>query len=239
MARLKRYHHALFAGPRADGFTLTEVLVIIAIIAILAAIMLMVNWRVNIYRAQDARRKSDLANIRRAFEEYYNDKQCYPPADVLDTCGASTLSPFLAKIPCDPVSGEPYKYVPENEANVCTGNRLCAKLQDFGDPDIRALGCDGRNGCGWGPYWNYCLATGANVTPADFNPDLPPTPTPSPTPSLFGNYACRKGTIFGGIVIIPGACNDVGDPSFFGCPYSFAESNCQNKCGTASYWCPR
>jgi type II secretory pathway pseudopilin PulG len=218
---------------------MAELIIVVAIICVIAGILLLVNWRKNVYRAHDAKRKADIVNINRAFEEYFNDKGCYPETTILDQCGDAALAPFLDKVPCDPTTKEPYKYVPAQETNLCLGNRLCAKLQDWSDPDITTLGCDAQNGCGWGSYWNYCLATGTSVIPSDFNPDVEPSPTPTPTPSLFGPYACRPGTQFGGVVIIPGVCNNVGDPTAFDCSYSFAESNCQNLCGSVSYWCPR
>lgn len=210
-----------------DGWTLVELLIIVVIVGILAAMFLLLNWKRSLWRAYDARRKTDVANVRRAFEEYFNDHNCYPALTVLNTCGSASLAPYLAKIPCDPATKEPYKYQPDSESNLCTGNRVCIKLQDFGDPDITTLGCDARNGCGWGAYWNYCLATGTTVTAPGFNPGVSPTPLPSPTPSYAGSYACRRG----------GVCNNVGDPASLGCPQSWAESNCQGMCSDPAYWC--
>lgn len=225
---------------RQDGWTLAEILIVVAIFAILALIFLLVNWKRNIFRAHDAQRKTDVANIRRAFEEYYNDRDCYPPITILDTCSSTALAPYLSKIPCDPTTSEPYKYQVDNDANVCAGNRVCAKLQDVADPDITTLGCHPQNGCGWGPFWNYCLATGTTVTAPGFVPDLSPTPSPSPTPVYSGSYACRPGTIVGGEIVSPGICNNVGDPAAFGCPISWAEPNCQGLCeGSSEHWCNR
>ncbi len=237
--RLTSFHlpsvHKVFR--RQAGWTLAELLIAIVIFAILAAIFLMVNWKRSIYRAQDAKRKTDIANIRTAFEEYYNDNNCYPTMSILDNCGGADLAPYLGKIPCDPTTKEPYKYQPDSETNVCTGNRVCAKLQDWADPDITTLGCHPQNGCGWGAYWNYCLATGTTVTAAGFIPEAPLTPTPTPTPFFAGTYACRPGTQIAGVVITEGRCNDVGNPETYGCPAAFAEADCQGMCGNVWYWC--
>lgn len=219
------------------GWTLAELLIVIVIIAILAIMFLLVNWKRNIYRAQDANRKTDLAQIRRAFEEYYNDHECYPSFDILATCDGDGLAPYLAKIPCDPTTLEPYKYEPDSASNVCLGNRVCTKLQDWADPDITTLGCHPENGCGWGAFWNYCLATGTTVTAPNFIPGLSPTPSPSPTPAYSGSYACRPGTMAGGQVVSDGTCNNVGDPAAYGCPRSFAEMDCQGLCGDPGQWC--
>lgn len=228
---------------KQEGWTLMELLIVIAIIAILTLIGMGVNWQKNIFRANDTRRKTDLSNIRRAFEEYFNDNECYPAIDVLDTCGGDALAPYLAKIPCDPTTRQPYKYEPDSVVNLCAGNRVCAQLQTRDDPDITALGCDAVEGCGWGAYWNYCLAAGTTVTASGFVPSgNTPTPGPSPTPSYNGPYACRPGVIVGGTVVTEGTCNNVGDPSAYGCPRSFPDespnpSDCDGFCADPDYWC--
>lgn len=228
-------------NTRQQGWTLSELLIVVSIIAILAVIFLMFNWKRSVYRAHDAQRKTDLVNITRSFEEYFNDNGCYPPVDILNTCSGDGLAPYIAKIPCDPTTFEPYKYKPESDTNLCLGNRVCAKLQDWSDLDITRLGCYAEAGCGWGAHWNYCLATGTTVTPAGgFDPNVTPSPTPTPTPLLLGPNACRRGIQIGGVVVLNGACNNVGDPSVYGCPYSFVESDCQGKCISADqiqYWC--
>ena len=226
------------ASRSDEGWTLAELLIVVAIIAILAVIFLLVNWKRSLARARDAQRKTDIANIRRAFEEYYNDNGCYPSLGILDNCNSADLDPYLKKIPCDPTTKEAYKYQPDSETNVCLGNRVCAKLQDWSDPDITTLGCHPQNGCGWGAYWNYCLATGTTVTAPGFDPGVSPTQTPTPTPIYAGTYACRPGTILNGQIVSPGICNNVGDPRSFGCPVSFAEADCQGACAdNPSYWC--
>ena len=226
MYRLRKY-------GTSNGFTLAELLIVVAIISIIALIFLLMSWRKSINAGKDVQRKTDLVNIRRAFEEYYNDHECYPPADILTNCNGNQLLPTLERIPCDPVSGQPYLYTPESDTNLCIGNRLCAKLQDLSDPDITKLGCDPVAGCGWGAYWNYCLANGTTST--GLNP-ITPTPTPIPA-GLNGSYACRGGIQVGGVVVWIGSCNNVGDPTVYRCTYSFVESDCQNLCGQIAYWC--
>ncbi len=62
------------------GFTLLELLVVIAILAILAVVG-MGQYRTSQIKARDGQRKSDLSNIARALEMYYNDFGQYPVDD--------------------------------------------------------------------------------------------------------------------------------------------------------------
>ena len=109
------------------GFTLMELLIVIVIIAILATIaIVLLNPMQQISKAQDGRRKNDLATFQKVLEDYYNDKGCYPrPNEVcypnsqsgynpnVDTkcyiCGNESspanfanFSPYMARLPCDP-----------------------------------------------------------------------------------------------------------------------------------------
>lgn len=66
------------------GFTLMELLIVVALIVVLAtAMMVLLNVRHQIEKANNAKRKNDLKILRTALEEYYNDKGCYPrPEDI-------------------------------------------------------------------------------------------------------------------------------------------------------------
>lgn len=229
MKRLRKRFSLRPTQSNQSGWTLAELLIVVIIIAILAVIFLLINWKRNVFRAQDIRRKTDVANIRRAFEEYYNDTNCYPSLTVLNACGSGDFRPYLTKIPCDPVTREPYKYEPDSAANLCAGNRICAKLQDLADPDITALGCDPVTGCGWGMYWNYCLAAGTTVSASGFVSSSTPTPTPDQGDLYPGPFACSNA----------GICNDMGSPKALGCPRSWADAACGGLCpGNPQYWCP-
>ncbi len=211
-----------------QGWTLAELLIAVALIAILVSLFFLGNIKANINRSYDARRKEDLVRIRSAFEENFNDKSCYPASTILDTCDGSELAPYLAKIPCDPQTQTPYLYVPDS-GNICNGYVICALLKDLTDPEITAIGCHPVNGCGYGSNYNYCLAAGVPVTPPGFNPNVPPTPTPTPAPILEGNYACAPG----------GFCNRYADPAGSGCSRSWADEQiCKDTCpGNPQYWC--
>lgn len=102
------------------GFTLAELLIVVSIVVILGIIALIgINPSAQIFRGFDTRRRADLNKIKIAFEGYYSDKGCYPPASVLSQCGSNALSPYLPSIPCDPNDGTPYKIKIVPEDSVC------------------------------------------------------------------------------------------------------------------------
>jgi general secretion pathway protein G len=84
---------------RSDrGFTLVELLVVISLISILAA-MGLVQYKNSILRTQESVLKTDLFRVRDAIDQYYADKGKYPASlDSLVSDG------YLRKIPEDPVT---------------------------------------------------------------------------------------------------------------------------------------
>ena len=67
------------------GFTLVELLVVVAIIAVLSVIGITIFTGVQ-KNARDARRKADVQSIQKALEAHFNDTNC----------GATTTSPYCA-----------------------------------------------------------------------------------------------------------------------------------------------
>ena len=123
-----------------SGFSMIEVLIIATIIGILA-ILALTTLPKQISKGRDGRRKSDLQKIKIAFENYYSDKDCYPPPEILDNCDSNDLAPYMASIPCDPL------YAPVGAA--CpTAYRVFSNLESDLDPIIEELGCNTANGCG-------------------------------------------------------------------------------------------
>jgi general secretion pathway protein G len=81
---------------RQGGFTLVELLVVLAIISILAS-MAVVQYRNSIQLANEAVLTTNLVRMRDAIDQYYADKGKYPASlDVLVT------DHYLRKIPDDP-----------------------------------------------------------------------------------------------------------------------------------------
>lgn len=96
------------------GFTLIELLVVIFIIGILAS-LITGNFFTSLKKGRDAKRKTDLEQIQRALELYYEDKSVYPTSDGLIFNAAFTDLDsgkiYMAKVPNDPISGKNYEYV--------------------------------------------------------------------------------------------------------------------------------
>ena len=80
------------------GFTLVELLIVLSLISILAA-MGVVQYRNSVQLGREAVLKRDLFAMRDAIDQYYADKNKYPPAlDALVTDG------YLRRIPEDPIT---------------------------------------------------------------------------------------------------------------------------------------
>src|SRR3972149_11995402 len=110
-------------NDRRLGFTLIELLIVIAILAILIIISMM-SWRLQIEKANDAKKKEGLYRTSQAFEEYFSDNECYPAPDTLQNCGGSELSPYLDKVPCDPVTKLPYLFIFREKKNTHAAHKI-------------------------------------------------------------------------------------------------------------------
>jgi general secretion pathway protein G len=81
-----------------EGFTLVELLIVISLISILAA-MGLVQYRNSVMSAREATLSTDLFRLRDAIDQYYADKSKYPSSlDSLVSDG------YLRKIPEDPIT---------------------------------------------------------------------------------------------------------------------------------------
>ncbi len=116
------------------AFTLIELLVVIAIIGILATVVL-VNLSSTRGRARDARRKSDLSNIRLALEMYYDSQDT--PAYPAEEGWAAAIEDYMSggETPKDPrgttyVNGGDYCYSLNEDNN---GYEICALLEGVDD----------------------------------------------------------------------------------------------------------
>jgi general secretion pathway protein G len=125
------------AAARARGFTLIEIMVVVVIIGLLAAIVAP-NLIGNIDRAAVTRAKADLRTIDNALNLYRLDNFRYPSTDeglqALVTNPGEASAPnwkqYLRSVPLDPWNNE-YVYVSPGQ---------------HGDFDIVTYGADGQEG---------------------------------------------------------------------------------------------
>lgn len=90
------------------GFTLVELLVAITILAtLIGGVLLAINPMAQVNKAQDAKRLSDIQQVKTALELYYSDNNKYPTTipfgyewKVQDSMGKETI--YMKKVPQDP-----------------------------------------------------------------------------------------------------------------------------------------
>jgi general secretion pathway protein G len=118
--------------PAPNGFTLTELLVVLAIIGLLTTIVV-INVLPQRDKATAAKARADIATLEQALELWRIDTGRYPTTDegltVLTTAAASA-GPTLKRLPNDPW-GRPYRY---------------ASPGVHGEADVWTLGSEGGSG---------------------------------------------------------------------------------------------
>lgn len=83
---------------RTRGFTLTELLLVLLFIAILASLVVPVVTS-SVQRARESALKEDLYTLRKAIDDYYADKGKYP-----ETLAELVDNRYVRKIPVDPMT---------------------------------------------------------------------------------------------------------------------------------------
>jgi general secretion pathway protein G len=91
--------HPMRSGKSRRGFTLMELMIVMAIIAVLMSIAIPIYTR-SIVRAKESVLRSNLFTIRTVIDEYTYDKQ-KAPQNLQDLVSEG----YLRKIPDDPMTG--------------------------------------------------------------------------------------------------------------------------------------
>lgn len=137
------------------GFTLIELIVSIGVLSALAALALaIINPFAQFQKANDAKRKSDLGQIQRAIEQYYQDVGKYPSSSgnpnytILDVngtpvpWGGSTAlwQRYMNVLPKDPLPSRKYIYFARADGQAYW---LYTALENTKDTDL----CNNGNAC--------------------------------------------------------------------------------------------
>jgi general secretion pathway protein G len=115
---------------RESGFTLLELIVVIAIIGILATIAMPALKDVPV-RAREAVLKTNLRTLRDVIDQHYGDKGKYPTSlDALVEAG------YLRKIPNDPITRSADTWVPVYEETDPDNPPAETETSEDGQPGI-------------------------------------------------------------------------------------------------------
>lgn len=164
---------------KTEGFTLIEILMVVAIIALLVVLTIGVYLR-QLAKGYDARRKTDMAQIKVALEEYEKDHNCYPTAFSCTGDGEDVLKPYIPDVPCDPRTKTDYVYHPSTDTGCPSWYWMFTSLENSSDSIIDDLGC--RYGCGPSSTYSYYVSSPNAPKPetgetASSGPTVPPGAT--------------------------------------------------------------
>lgn len=123
---------------RSQGaFTLVEFIIVIVLLMLLAIITVgALNPGLLTERARDAQRKKDVGRIGVAFEEYFNDKGCFPTQATIDAieCDKNGFQPWLSIWPCDQNNQKYHIYT--GGSNCPKSYRILINLKNQSDKQI-------------------------------------------------------------------------------------------------------
>lgn len=121
-----------------QGFSLMELLVVIAIVATLITVAAVSYTTIN-KRSRDAKRKSDVEQLRSALEMYRTENGSYPnvgSGNFMDASNVSAalVSTYIASIPSDPKSSQTYRYQATGYVNGSYYGYCLSALLETEDP---------------------------------------------------------------------------------------------------------
>jgi len=163
-----------------------EILIVVALISLIASsVPLTMNFRAQIDKSNDLKRKKELSILQSGLDEFYNDSNSYPTAanicmensfsisiDGIESCGCyicgkkmTSLSAeqqrmlsYMKEIPCDPNSGEsssPQQYFYNYDCRT-TNPQWYRIYTILSNPKDPGVAEVGCGaGCGWNEKYNY------------------------------------------------------------------------------------
>lgn len=106
------------------GFTLLELLIVIAIIGILVSVGT-ASYSSAQFKARNSRRKQDMKSVQSALEQYYGVNNEYPAASTPCNLGATSATYLPAGLPSDPKPSLSYSIACIDTSSYCA----CASLE--------------------------------------------------------------------------------------------------------------
>lgn len=135
-------------NTRSRGFSLIELLVVVAIFSLLSSLVL-ATTRDAKTRSQDATRISDMRQMVNALELYFASNNQYPNIDNASSLDASCtgnaawqsletqLSEYIVALPCDPTGVDVYEYDADSGDSYTTFG-VRARLQHSSNASVTA-----------------------------------------------------------------------------------------------------
>lgn len=145
-----------------SGFTLIEIIIVMALIAILAT-ALWGNFFSSLAKGKDSRRKQDLDTIAKAVELYYTDNKAYPLPTVIQwgtafSNSSNSMVIYMQKLPQDPGYPSSNSYCYNSDGYYY---KLYANLENPNDSKIiPTVACPPASNT----YYNYGISS-PNTTP--------------------------------------------------------------------------
>ena len=210
------------------AFTLMELLVVISLLVIIAIIVLItLNPWGQINKGNDSKRKQELTQLNKTFEDFYNDKNCYPaPSEVCynDTggttcniCGSESappdfanFSPYQNPLPCDPLQPTKKYLYQVDDVSCPSWYRIYTTLSNQSDPIIASVGCS--TGCVPSPDFIY-----------DYGVSSPNTGLESSLTACLTSGSCNN------------YCSSIGKTCVASAAFStYSDDSCQTQLGICS-----
>jgi len=164
-----------------SGLTLLEVMIVMMLLVLLIiGVLAFFKPQEQIAKAKDAKRKNDLNELRKVFEDWYSDKGCYPKKSEVcyndlsgTTCeictsqvGSPSLEAYTKAVVCDPEpSLKNYLYEINGDVNCPAAFLVYTKLSSVYTKENDPYNCTALHACGPSPFFGYdYLVLSSNAT---------------------------------------------------------------------------